>query len=78
MWNPYGGLGLLMPDFDEMKKSWRKATTSQKVARVGIVGSLIGAIVYAIVSTPRPSPQSGLPPEPVERAPAGSGRGHYR
>lgn len=74
-------------DFEAMRKDWRKATPSQKVARVGIVGGFIGLLVHALASAPRSGPRPAwctMAPEPVERDPAvlarqpPAGRGRYR
>jgi len=77
------------PDFDQMRKSWRRATASQKFTRVGLIGGAVGGLIYLFTTgrSSRPSPE--LPAEftapvpreppatPVER-PVSSGRGTYR
>lgn len=81
-------MGVTIPiDFAAARKSWRRATPVQKVTRVGIVGGLLGGLVYLFSSSgsSRPAPQvPELPPEPVERDPSvilyppPPKRGHYR
>jgi hypothetical protein len=74
-------------DFEATRRSWRRATPVQKATRVGIVGGLLGGLVYLIfgAGSARRTPQvPELPPEPVERDPsailypAPPKRGHYR
>ncbi len=57
MWIPYGQVPPL-PDFEKMKKSWKRASSSQKVVRVGLVGALVAGITAALVDggSLRPSP----------------------
>lgn len=86
----YGGMGL---DVDAMRRDWRRASASQKVVRVGIVGGFLGILVHALATAPKSGPRPAwctMPPEPVERdpnapphtapgaRPAPTGRGHYR
>lgn len=63
----FAGAGLPIPDFDEMRKSWRRASSSQKAVRVGLVGGLVGTAIYLFVSGRRAAPQA-----------SSRGRGGYR
>ena len=67
-----------MPDFEAMKKSWRRASASQKFFRVSLVGGAIGGALYLLHRYQiEQQPSQGSTPQ--RQAPVGSGqRGTYR
>lgn len=74
MLNPFGAPPFATPDFEAMQKSWSRATPLQKISRVGIVGGIAAAIIYAALS-PRGDRQS--PQQPPQSTPS-RGRGTHR
>jgi len=75
MWMSPGAGTIFVPDLDEMKKSWRSASSSQKAVRVGLVAALLGTAGYLYVSGRRTA--SPAPPKGASRT-VSSDRGQYR
>lgn len=75
---PFGAPYLPAPDFEAMQKSWSRATPLQKISRVGIVGGIAAAIIYAALSPrgDRQSPQQ--PPTPQPQTTPIRGQGTHR
>jgi len=75
----FGQPMLPFPDLDETKKSWRRASVSQKVFRVGLVGGALGGAIYLLVWGKKEREASGAVPIPPTPASAHSNqRGTYR
>jgi len=68
------GASFPAPDFDEMRRSWRRASSSQKAVRVGLVGGLVGTAIYLYLSG-----RGGDTFEaPLAPQTSSQGRGRYR
>lgn len=54
-------------------------SAAQKIVGVGLVGGLVGGLIYWVSGRRHAAPPPNeLPPEPVERDPSAPSRGHYR